>query len=155
MNQAAIGAFVATKRRERNLTQEQLAEKLGVSNKTISKWENGRCMPDYSVVQPLCRELGITIAELMDGEEKEHGNIRVFDEQQALDLLERIQRLEQQRQVLYGLMLVVAGIALMALSGLPHESSPVNDFLAGVTTGVASGATIVGVYAVARTFHKQ
>ena len=43
MNQANIGAYIAKKRKEKNLTQEQLAEKLGVSNKTISKWENGKC----------------------------------------------------------------------------------------------------------------
>ena len=45
MNQTAIGSFIARKRREQNLTQEQLAEQLSVSNKTISKWENGKCMP--------------------------------------------------------------------------------------------------------------
>ena len=49
------------------MTQEQLAEKLGVSNKTISKWETGKCMPDYGIVKSLCDELEITIAKLMDG----------------------------------------------------------------------------------------
>ena len=51
MNQANIGSYIARKRREKNLTQEQLAERLGVSNKTISKWENGKCMPNYSVIE--------------------------------------------------------------------------------------------------------
>ena len=50
MNKAAIGSYIARKRREQNLTQEQLAERLGVSNTTVSKWENGKCMPDYGVV---------------------------------------------------------------------------------------------------------
>ena len=49
MNQTTIGSYIARKRREQNLTQEQLAQQLGVSNKTISKWENGKCMPDYSI----------------------------------------------------------------------------------------------------------
>ena len=66
MNQLTTGKFLARKRKEKNLTQEQLAEKIGVSNKTISKWENGKCMPDYSVVKSLCEELGITVAEVMD-----------------------------------------------------------------------------------------
>ena len=48
MNQYNIGNYIANKRKQKNYTQEQLAELLGVSNKTISKWENGRCMPDYS-----------------------------------------------------------------------------------------------------------
>ena len=49
-------------------------------------------MPDYSIVKPLCQELGITITELMDGEIKENNSIRIFDEQQIIDMLERIQR---------------------------------------------------------------
>ena len=55
MNQTAIGSYIARKRREQNLTQEQLAQQLGVSNKTISKWENGKCMPDYSIIQSALR----------------------------------------------------------------------------------------------------
>lgn len=69
MDKNKIGSFIEIKRREKNLTQEQLAEKLGVSNKTISKWENGRSLPDYSVIEELCRELDITIAELLCGKE--------------------------------------------------------------------------------------
>ena len=57
MNQTAIGGYIARKRKEQNLTQEQLAQQLGVSNKTISKWENGKCMPDYSIIQRLCEAL--------------------------------------------------------------------------------------------------
>ena len=64
MNQLTIGKFIALKRKEKNLTQEQLAETLGVSNKTVSKWECGKCMPDYGIVKPLCQELGITVSEL-------------------------------------------------------------------------------------------
>ena len=64
-----VGLAIRRAREARNLTQEQLAEKVGVSNKTISKWETGKCMPDYAIVKNLCDELEITIAELMDGEE--------------------------------------------------------------------------------------
>ena len=69
MNQTTIGSYIAQKRRAQNLTQEQLAEQLGVSNKTISKWENGKCMPDYSIIQKLCTALHVTLSELMDGED--------------------------------------------------------------------------------------
>ncbi len=79
MNQSTTGKFISKKRKEKNLTQEQLAEKLGVSNKTISKWETGKCMPDYSVVKSLCEELGISIAELMDGEEAEEKGVRAYN----------------------------------------------------------------------------
>lgn len=96
MNQLTIVKFIAQKRKEKNLTQKQLAEKVGVSNNTVSKWECGKCMPDYGVVKLLCQELGITVSELMDGEVKSDSSIRVFDEEQILDMLERIQRLEKQ-----------------------------------------------------------
>ncbi len=69
MDQKETGRFIADKRRAKNLTQEQLAQRLGVSNKTVSKWENGRNMPDYAVVEQLCKELDITIRELLEGKE--------------------------------------------------------------------------------------
>ena len=95
MDQLATGKFILRKRKEKNLTQEQLAEKLGVSNKTISKWETGKCMPDYSIVRSLCAELEITVVELMDGEETEEKSVRTYDDVQIMDLLRRTQELEK------------------------------------------------------------
>ena len=116
MNQLVTGKFISQKRKEKNLTQEQLAEKLGVSNKTVSKWETGKCMPDYSVVKSLCEELEISVAELMDGEAAEEKSVRTYDEEQIMDLLIRTQELEKQKNTLYGIVLIVMGIALLALS---------------------------------------
>ena len=104
MNQLVTGKFIALKRKQKNLTQEQLAEKLGVSNKTISKWETGKCMPDYSIVKSLCEELEVTVAELMDGEISEENSVRTYDDEQILDLLRRTQELEKQKNMLYGIM---------------------------------------------------
>ena len=63
-----IGKFIAEMRKEQNLTQQDLAEKLGISNKTISKWECGNGMPDYAVMESLCRVLNINVNELLSGE---------------------------------------------------------------------------------------
>jgi len=71
MNQEKIGIFISQCRKNKYLTQEKLGELLGVSNRTISKWENGKCMPDYSVVPFLCEKLDITINELFSGEKLE------------------------------------------------------------------------------------
>lgn len=68
MNQKKIGKFIQDRRKEKELTQVDLAERLGVSNRTISKWENGNSMPDYSIFQDLCSELDISINELLSGE---------------------------------------------------------------------------------------
>lgn len=68
MNQIKIGKFIAEMRKEQNLTQLDLAEKLGISNKTVSKWECGNGMPDYAVMEDLCEILKISVNDLLSGE---------------------------------------------------------------------------------------
>ena len=68
MNQDKIGKFIAKKRKEKNLTQIQFAEKLGVSDRSVSNWENGKNMPDMSLFPIISKELNITINDLMSGE---------------------------------------------------------------------------------------
>ena len=68
MNQDKIGKFILMLRKKNNMTQQELADKIGVTDRAISKWENGRGMPDLSLMKPLCDELGITINELISGE---------------------------------------------------------------------------------------
>ena len=68
MNQEKIGKFIAKKRKEKNLTQTQFAEKLGVSDRSVSNWENGKNMPDMSLFPIISKELNITINDLMSGE---------------------------------------------------------------------------------------
>lgn len=62
-----IGSFIAALRKEQGLTQEQLAEKLGVSNRSVSRWENGNTLPDLSLMQSICDHTGVTISELLSG----------------------------------------------------------------------------------------
>jgi len=68
MNQIKIGKFISTIRKEKKLTQKQLAEKLGITDRAISKWENGKSMPDLSLLKPICNILDISINELLSGE---------------------------------------------------------------------------------------
>lgn len=68
MNQIEIGKFIAECRKSKNMTQTQLAEVLNVTNKSVSKWENGSCLPDASLYEPLCDVLGISINELFAGQ---------------------------------------------------------------------------------------
>lgn len=95
MGHKKIGAFIAQCRKEKGLTQMQLAERLEITNQAISKWENGRGMPDMSLLQPLCDNLDISLNELFSGEhiseeeykEKAEENIsRLFKEKQAANL---------------------------------------------------------------------
>ena len=68
MDQIKIGKFIAALRKEKGMTQEQLGEKLGVTNKTISRWENGNYMPDVEMLSLLSKEFGVSINELVSGE---------------------------------------------------------------------------------------
>ena len=93
MNQNEIGKKIAEKRHEKNLTQAALAERLGISNKTISKWENGKSVPDYAIVDTLCAELDMTVAELLGGKEQTPQNAENTEM-----LLYKIQELEHKVQ---------------------------------------------------------
>ena len=67
MNQKAIGKFISTCRKSKGLTQMQLAEKLNITNRAVSKWETGKSCPDASIMLKLCDILGITVNELLSG----------------------------------------------------------------------------------------
>ena len=149
MEQIKAGRFITKKRKEQNLTQEQLAERLGVSNKTVSKWETGKCMPDYAVVKSLCEELKVSVSELMDGEEADEKSIRVYDEEQILDLLRRTQELEKQKGALTGVILIVMGIALQA-SSRTLGGSDVMDFFSGLLLGLSVAEMLAGIFVIGK-----
>lgn len=148
MNQKQIGRFIAQKRKEKNLTQMQLAEVLGVSNKTVSKWENGNCMPDYSIIKPLCKELEITVSELMDGEEKDdiHENA---EDMRIMFLLRRVYSLEKQNKTIYGFLVIVLGVTFLVISRLLGGSN-FTDFFSGVFLGLSIGLMIMGIYVIGK-----
>ncbi len=68
MDQQKIGKFILEERKKKGYTQKQLADKLSISDKTVSKWENGNGIPDISLLLPLCEEFGISVNELLSGE---------------------------------------------------------------------------------------
>lgn len=118
MDQARVGRFIAACRRERGLTQRQLAEQLLVSDKTISKWETGRGLPEVSLMLPLCAALGITVNDLLSGERVGEGDYRKKAEENMMELVrenaQNRQRLLQ--SIACGGVTVVAVCALVALA---------------------------------------
>ena len=104
-------------------------------------------MPDYSLIKPLCKELDITVSELIEGEESNHIN-----EEQILDLLRRTQELEKQKNLLYGIILMVIGIALQALS-YAIGGTDFKDFVSGLLVGISIGELLIGIYIVGKTIH--
>lgn len=101
MDQIKIGNFIAACRKNVNLTQLQLAEHLGITNRAVSKWENGKALPDASLMLQLCAVLGITVNDLLSGEvvnmenynkELENKLIEIVKEKEAAD--KRLLRME-------------------------------------------------------------
>jgi len=86
MNQEAIGTFIAACRKEQGLTQMQLAEKLNITNRAVSKWETGKSCPDVSIMLDLCDILGITVNELLSGERIPMEHYQKKAEQNLLEL---------------------------------------------------------------------
>lgn len=111
-------------------------------------------MPDYSIIQTLCDALGVTLPELMDGEDAADSSVRVYDDAQILDLLRRTQELERQKGILYGLVLIVLGIACGAISKTTGGAD-VQDFVSGVLMGLSVAEILAGIGIIGkRVIHK-
>ena len=112
MDQLKIGKFIAERRKEKNLTQMQLAEKLGITDKAISKWERGIAMPDSSIMLELCDILSISVNELLNGEKIIMENNQQKNEQ---ILLEMAKELEQKNKTVWRAMWVIMTVSMVAL----------------------------------------
>lgn len=125
MDVKKIGEFIAKNRKLKGLTQEQLGERLGVSNKTISRWENGNYMPDLSLLKPLSEELGITLNELLSGEEIEKDNIEEITEKSIINTIDYTKKKisNQHKKTSITLMIVGIIISISAFTIFDVESS--------------------------------
>ena len=97
MEQVKIGKFIASKRKEQGLTQLQLAEKLGITDRAVSKWETGKSLPDASLMPELCKLLKITINDLLCGEIV---SVENYNEKAEKALLEMVKKEEMQNKKL-------------------------------------------------------
>ena len=125
MNQEKIGKFIAECRKKKKMTQQELAEKLGVSDRTIGNWENGRNMPDLSLFKPLCMELDITLNDLMSGEKVTDTEYQEkFEENIVNTIAYSTKRISKYNQLI-SLILIIFGlfVSISAIMIFPSESS--------------------------------
>ena len=108
MDQIKIGKFIAECRKKNNLTQMQLAEKLNITDRAISKWENGKAMPDSSIMLDLCNELKISVNELLSGEVLEMNN---YNEKLEKNLIDMVKQKEQSDKKMLRLEIVIGYIS--------------------------------------------
>ena len=112
MNYVKIGEFISAQRKALNLTQAKLAEKIYVSEKTISKWENGKGIPDTNSLPKLCEVLGVSITELLNGEKIVESNENKKSEQLLLDVTEE---LSIKNKTVWQCMWVIMTVSIIAL----------------------------------------
>ncbi len=119
MDQMKIGKFIAEERKAKKLTQRELAERLLISDKTISKWERGNGFPEVSLLLPLCTELNITVNELLSGERLDEMDYKKKAEENMVNLVKEAQ--ESKKKIILSAMVagltVVAGVPMFVLAG--------------------------------------
>lgn len=119
MDQILIGKFIAEERKRKGYTQKQLSEKLGISDKTVSKWERGNGFPEVSLLLPLCNELDITVNELLSGERVSEEDYRKKAEENMVNLVKEAQESKKKiiLSAMVAILVIVAATPLFVLSG--------------------------------------
>ena len=119
MDQVKTGRFIAGERKKKGYTQKQLAEKLQISDKTISKWECGNGFPEVSLLLPLCSELDITVNELLSGERVSDEDYRNKAEENMVNLVKEAQ--ESKKKIILSAMVctltIIAALPLFLAAG--------------------------------------
>ena len=114
MNQILIGRFIASERKRKGYTQRQLSEKLGISDKTISKWECGNGFPEVSLLLPLCNELDITVNELLSGQRVSKEDYRKKAEENMVNMI-REKEENKNKLTLTIIIGIISGITFITL----------------------------------------
>lgn len=118
MDQVKIGKFIAKCRKEKKLTQQELSEKLGVTDKAISKWENGRGMPDISLLQQLIEILDISLNELLAGEKIRKKSTKIYDENLMKSLTEKNNLSKKMKRITitFSIIIIILFISITIIS---------------------------------------
>lgn len=133
MDQTKIGRFIQSSRKQINMTQKELADKLGVSDKLISKWETGNGMPDISILNELCSTLNISVNELLSGETLPPEKYSEKAEENIMELLKKNNTNKKAYiiQLIAGIVFFIASILLMAVTTYGAEPKLVNNYIDG------------------------
>lgn len=129
MNQEKIGKFIAKNRKAKKLTQYELGELLGVTDRSISNWENGKNMPDLSLFKPLCDILGITINELMSGEKIKNDEYNEKLEENIINTIDYIDKKNITNNTNKNIFWLILGIIGIILSNFLIKNIEVNNYL--------------------------
>ena len=157
MNQEKIGKFICELRKEKKYTQKELADKLNITDRAISKWENGRGLPDLSLIKPLCEELDISINELLSGEKLNKKDYNLKLEENIEKTIEysdkKIKNIKGKINVFLVIVFTIISIIIIdTFQAIIFKNSPLigyrNEFLADADSYVDRGILIDVFYCV-------
>ena len=123
MNQETIGKFVAACRKEKGLTQKQLAEKLKITDRAVSKWETGKSIPDAAIMLDLCKILGISANELLSGERIAMENYQKRAEENLVELQQKANNAQKNSNLLVKLVILILGVLFIVKYGIGSRAS--------------------------------
>ena len=157
MNQEKIGKFICKLRKEKNMTQKDLADKLNITDRAISKWENGRGLPDLSLIKPLCEELDISINELLSGERLNKKEYNLKLEENIEKTIEysnsKIKNIKDKIKTFFIIILTIICIIFIdSIQAILFKNSPLigyrDDYLADMDSYVDRGILVDTYYCV-------
>lgn len=165
MNQIKIGKFIQEKRKEKNITQSELAEKLNITDRAISKWENGICMPDVGTIPELCQILDITINDLFSGEVVDMKENEKILEQNLLEMTRQKEERDKQLltlEIFIGIVstvVLLGSILLVGMLELSKLPATILITISSIIFAVGMGLSlkieqIAGYYECANCHHK-
>ena len=148
MEQIKIGKFIAKMRKEKNMTQKQLADALYISNKTVSKWECGKGLPEVSLMLPLCEVLQITVNDLLTGARVSEVDYQKKAEKNMMDLIRKNEENKKQQvlSIICGVISIIAVCSLIVIAAfieIPTIAKIGVIILAFVTAVVGIGAAAI------------
>ena len=147
MDQLKIGRFIAQTRKAQGLTQRQLADALAISDKTVSKWECGKGLPEVSLMLPLCGALDITVNDLLTGERVAEGDYQKKAEDNMMDLMRENQENKRNMalSIVCGVITVIAVCALATIAAF----LPLPVWGRGILIALALATAVAGIGAAA------
>lgn len=117
MDQVKIGNFISECRKEKRMTQQELANRLGLTAKAVSKWETGKGLPDVSLYEDICKELGITLNEFFAGEHIEERRIIAQTDENLEEILKEYYKMKKQKNIItFILLVIVSGLAIWLIN---------------------------------------
>ena len=147
MDQIKIGKFIASMRKEQSYTQRQLADMLGISDKTVSKWERGNGLPEVSLMLPLCETLRISVNELLSGQRLTDSEYKNKAEENMMNLVK--EKEESRKKIVLSaavcFLTILSGVTLVLLSGVLEMEMWLRVLLAVIASIVIAGGIAVAV----------